>query len=521
MRRLRSEHGFALPFALAVLIVSSIMLVSIVEYSSSNSRSAARGKGTQNAFTLSEAGLNNALAVLFNGGNVLTQGLMPACTLPEANWNLSTYDGGTVRWCGTLDLSQNLWNLKAIGIVDNPTGSTAPDVRRTLTATVPITPQATTDNSAQAWNYMFATRTGTASGCDLRYSNNVVVGSNVYLAGNLCLDNNVVLTSPKVIVGGKIDIATNGRIGASGTNNWSTRVEVQIAGSGGQYCRYSGGAWSGQTCGDAHHVYSKNAAATAMTVSYAPESITPPVPQWDNWYTNSAPGPRIACTTSSGTPPTWDNNSTRDGNNGSVGTVFDLAPASSSYSCVAGAASDPIGKLAWNHTTKVLTLTGTMFIDGSAKVTSSAVNRYAGYATLYLSGTFLMDNGAKLCAQINAGGTDCDYVGWNPNTNLLAVIANGDGSISGAGSQTGSTSEGGGNGVKLVNNVRFQGAFQSTKAIQLSNNAKVDGPMIASTIVVDNNVTPDAFPTITIAPSGLPGNPAVYAQPNEPQKFSG
>ncbi len=521
MRLLRSERGLALPFALAVLIVSSIMLVSIVEYSSSNSRSAARGKGAQNAFTLSEAGLNNALAVMFNGGNVLSQGLMPACTLPEANWSVGTYDGGTARWCGTLDLSQNLWNLKALGIVDNPTGSTAPDVRRTLTATVPITPQATTDNSAQAWNYMFATRTGTSGGCDLTYSNNVTIGSNVYTAGNLCLDQNVVISSPKVIVGGKIDIENNGRIGTSGTNNWSTRVEVQVGGSGGQYCRYAGGAWSGQTCGDAHHVYSRNAAATAMTVSYTPEAITPPAPEWDNWYSNSAPGPTIACTTSTGTPPVWDNNSTRDGNNGSVSTVFDLAPVSSSYTCVSGMASNPIGKIAWNHTTRVLTLVGTMFIDGSAKIVNTAVNRYTGYATLYLSGTFLMDNGAKMCAVVNAGGTDCDYAGWDPNTTMLAVVANGDGSISGAGSQTGSTTSGGGNGIKLVNNTRFQGALQATKAVQLQNNAKVDGPIIASTIVVDNNVTPDAFPVITTAPSGLPGNPAVYAQPNEPQKFSG
>ena len=95
MRRLRSEHGFALPFALAVLVVSSIMLVSIVEYSSSNSRAAARGKGAQNAFALSEAGLNNALAVMFNGGNVLSQGLMPACTLPEAERS-STWHSSSV-----------------------------------------------------------------------------------------------------------------------------------------------------------------------------------------------------------------------------------------------------------------------------------------------------------------------------------------------------------------------------------------------------------------------------------------
>lgn len=521
MRRLRREDGLALPLALGVLLVTSIMLVTIVEYSSSNARSAARGKGQQNAFSLAEAGLNNTFAVLFKPGvNVLQQGLMPSCALPEANWNLSTYDGGTVRWCGTVDLAKNVWNVKAIGIVDNPTGVSASNLRRTLTAVVPIEPQPTTDNTAQAWNYMFSTRTGTPSGCDLTYSNNVVIGSNVYAMGNLCLDQNVVVSAPKVIVKGKIQIANNGRIGQSGTNNWSTRVETQVGGVGGYYCKYSTGAWQ-TTCGDAQRVYSKDAAATAMTVSFTPESITAPAPEWDNWYANSAPGPKIACTYSSGTPPTFENETSNPTRNNSVPTVFELTPASTSYECRVGPASDPTGQISWDSVAKLLTVRGTIFIDGSIKAVNTAVVSYTGYATIYVSGTFLMDNGAKLCAVVKADGTDCDYVGWDPNTRMLAVIANGDGSLSGVQSQTGSTSDGGGNGIKLVNNTRFQGALQATKAVQLQNNSKVDGPIIASTVVVDNNVTPDAFPTITTVPSGLPGNPAVYAQPLSPTKFSG
>jgi len=31
----------------------------------------------------------------------------------------------------------------------------------------------------------------------------------------------------------------------------------------------------------------------------------------------------------------------------------------------------------------------------------------------------------------------------------------------------------------------------------------------------------DSFPTITTVPAGMPGNPAVYAQPNPPQLYSG
>ena len=42
------------------------------------------------------------------------------------------------------------------------------------------------------------------------------------------------------------------------------------------------------------------------------------------------------------------------------------------------------------------------------------------------------------------------------------------------------------------------------------------------TMIFDNNVSNDQFETITTVPVGMPGNPAVYAQPNPPpQLYSG
>lgn len=73
----------------------------------------------------------------------------------------------------------------------------------------------------------------------------------------------------------------------------------------------------------------------------------------------------------------------------------------------------------------------------------------------------------------------------------------------------------------LSNIVCFQGALYATNAIQLVNNSKVDGPMIGSAVIVDNNVTPDAFPFITTAPAGMPGNTNVFAQTQPPRLFSG
>src|SRR5207244_6517260 len=51
--------------------------------------------------------------------------------------------------------------------------------------------------------------------------------------------------------------------------------------------------------------------------------------------------------------------------------------------------------LSWDATARVLTVNGTVFIDGSAKVANGLVNSYKGVGSLYLSGTLLL-KGSKL-----------------------------------------------------------------------------------------------------------------------------
>jgi hypothetical protein len=164
------------------------------------------------------------------------------------------------------------------------------------------------------------------------------------------------------------------------------------------------------------------------------------------------------------------------------------------------------GELSWNATTKTLTAMGTIFIDGSAKVSNLAVNTYNGQAALYLSGTYYQNG--TLCSAVS--GTGCDFSGWNPNRDMLTIIANGNGG------QVNS-----GDSIQVANNFSFQGALFGTNAVELGNNANVDGPIIGSQILLSNNLTTNNFPTITTVPVGMPSNPAVYGQPNPPQNFSG
>jgi hypothetical protein len=81
------------------------------------------------------------------------------------------------------------------------------------------------------------------------------------------------------------------------------------------------------------------------------------------------------------------------------------------------------GELSWNAATKTLTVSGTIYIDGSATISDGAINTYNGQATLYLSGTFYANG--SLCAAVS--GTTCNFAGWQPDKELLMIIAAGSG----------------------------------------------------------------------------------------------
>jgi hypothetical protein len=565
LRLLRKQEGTALVMVMGVLAVLTIAGTSMMVYTSNNARNASRSKVEETSFSLSEAALNNAMAVLSNPtNNALDPDVLPST---EATASSVSYETGTAKWWGVLNRSQAMWTVTGLGLYNNPSG--AAPVRRSLTAKVPIIPTLSQPLNNPVWNYLYAGRTGNT--CDQSLKNNIVGASRMYIAGNLCLDPNVQLNQSTVIVGGNVDVANNAAIGAS--TSFSTRVESYVGGS----CRYGTGSWV--TCSgnqDANHIYSKLSDGSTIAVNHTPPVVPPPTADFANWYENAIPGPSQSCTTSSGTPPAFDND--YPSRNNSLG-IFDLTP-SSSYICrvgpgasttltsavnatqttltVASASGFPTtafrlriddemmnvtsgfggttwtvtrgvngstgaahtasqtalwddsnasGELSWNATTKSLTVKGTIFIDGSAKISNGSVNSYNGQAALYLSGTFR--GTGTLCGSVSAGA--CAFSTWNPDSEMLTIIANGNG-----GAQVNP-----GDSIFIDNNYSFQGGLYGTNAVEFGNNVSVDGPIVGSQILLSNNLTTNAFPTISVVPAGMPSNPAVYAQPNPPQLFAG
>jgi Tfp pilus assembly protein PilX len=566
-RLLRSQDGLALPLVLGVIVVLTISVSTLAYYSATNSRSVSQSKDDTRSFSLSESGLANAMAVLANPtNNALDPDTLPSS---EATASSATYENGTAKWWGVLDRSAAVWTVTALGLTNNPTGSGVAQVRRRLTAKVSIQPTYTQPLNNPVWNYLYSGHTG--STCDQSLNNNITGSSRMYVAGNLCLSPNVILTQSVVIVGGNADLENNSAFGAN--TSMSTRIETYVGGS----CRYAGGSWAACSGNqDSRHIYSKQVDGSTIGVSHSPPVVPPPTADFASWYENAIPGPSQSCTTSSGTPPTFDNNYPARDN--SVSTVFDLTPLSS-YICRVGpgastaltsainssqttvnvssaagfptsqykirvddevmtvtggygtttwtvsrgasgtaAASHasaqtvlwddatPSGELSWNATTKTLTVKGTILIDGSAKISNGALNTYNGQATLYLSGTFYANG--SLCAKFS--GSACDFANWNPNSELLTIVANGSGGQVNPGDS-----------ILFANNFSFEGALFGTNAIEFGNNVSIGGPIVGSQILLSNNLITNNFPEVTTVPVGMPSNPAVYAQPNPPQMFAG
>jgi hypothetical protein len=493
----RCERGMTLVLTLGVMTALSAAVIVVIQYGSASGNEAGMFKTDKQAFALAEAGINNAVAVLNNpSNNALDQDLLPTRT--------TNYEGGRVVWSGTLDRTTAVWTLSATGYSRNPTGPNGTsEIKRVLSAKVTVVPTLTQPLNNPAWNYLFNKVTNLT--CDMTLDNNLTGSSRLYVAGDLCLNNNAVFNAPELIVHGSLSLDNNSAVGAA--TNMDSRVQTHV-GNGCRHNKYNGNAWANPCSGnqDVRKIYSKmNPQSWVVGVNTAPPIIAAPASDFSSWYENAIPGPSQSCTTVSGTPPVFDND--YPNRNNSIASVFELTP-NSSYTCRVGPAGSPSGEISWNNSTKTLTVAGTIYIDGSIKITNNATNQYNGQATLYISGTLLIYNNAKLCGGIVSG--NCDFAAWNPNTEMLTIVADGVGGQAGAG-----------NSILVDNNSQFQGGLFATGNISLTNNAKSDGPMVANQLIFTNNVQNDSFPTITTVPVGMPGNPAVYAQPNPPQSFSG
>jgi hypothetical protein len=529
-RRLRDESGIALIMALLVMTVLTIVTTGTIYYSTSSQHSSQLSLSRDGSYRLAEAGINNAMAVLgmppdpvtgignnaldpnvFCGLSGKTYTSTSPCTIKD------TYGANYVIWTGVLNTGTATWTLTSTGYAVNPniTKSTQYS-KRTLTVSVAVHPTLTQPLNTPVWNYIYATKPPStpASVCDETLAQSVNISSPFYVEGNLCLNQSSQISKGPLVVKGRVTINNSAKIGTSAVPLSDAHI---LNGCTWNNTTHTPCDWNGtQIVQGLDNVY-----ATVIDGN-APTGLTPPTPNYNNWYLNANPGPYFPCQTISGqaplSPPVFD--SPVDANPGDTDaqklafqnnnlTTQDLTPGYD-YRC-----QTISGELSWNNTTKTLTVKGTMYIDGSVYIQNGAVNKYTGQGVIYLGGTFFMKN-SSLCGAIYNGACDLrayqasPQQGWDPNSALVCFVAKGVG--------TGGLISAG-DSAQFVS-ANLQGAVYAAGNIDIGTTSNVDGPMVGYQVILGQSVT-TSFPSITIVPQGMPSNPTAYAQIDPPSDYSG
>jgi Tfp pilus assembly protein PilX len=427
LRALRNEEGIALVMALGVMFVLTIAAVSVIQFTSLNSRSASYNRSNQDATALAEAGVNFARSILWQSANPTD-----ASAVPNGS---TTVDGETVSWQASYNAPTATWTLTGLATQRNPTHGT--DITRRVTSEVLVQTTVTSNTALnEVWRYLYADSTTACT----RFADNAVVSASMYIRGNLCLDDNAVITGSRVQVMGSLNMGGNSKIGDPGR----PVDEVHVRGGCG-----------GDPCNGGDRVHSRASDVT-------PAELEKPPAEFDVWYSNAAPGPVRGCTSGS-FPGGFDNDTVM---NASRATV-NLAP-SSAYDCqVRDGSGTLIGQLAWNPSTRILTVAGTIFFDGPLSVNSSTTIVYSGRATIYVNGTIVFNDNARVC-----GVAACDST-WNPTANLITFVAGGWDS-----SQT---------SIALRDGARVQAALWAAKNYVGADNTHMYGPIIADRLSIPDN----------------------------------
>ncbi len=232
VRRLQAERGFALVMALGLLTVLTIAGTAVTYYATSNLTAATTNKARTSAFDLAEAGINDAMAVLYNqlntdgsiksgGVSPLTTTLLPSTTIQYAGIH------GSVTYSGTLNTTTSVWTITSTGKVKNDQGYQS----KTLTRTVTVKGLNVGANGS-SWSRFYDNDT---SSCLTINAETFV--TNVATKGNLCLTNGGAITGANTLVdvGGTVTItgpdATGGPNSPTAGAGWTNPGNVYTSNS--------------------------------------------------------------------------------------------------------------------------------------------------------------------------------------------------------------------------------------------------------------------------------------------------
>ena len=434
----------SLIFAVSILGGISISGATAIQFVSSNELAAERSYVESEAQVTADAGHNIARAILWDPDTNLTDpSAIPLMT--------TTIDGKQVSYSGSYDSLSQIWTLSGTASFPNPNAGGAPIVK-TVSSKVQVTPGATVPdpNTQAAWSTIYVDDWTDCA----KIEHNFVVRVEMYVRGDLCMEDDAVIDAEAGIVQvwGNIDIEDDATIGTSGD------PLQYLAVSGG--CRDENPTSSNSPPRPFNNPCDGGDSTYVTTFSDSPEDITMPPMDLPYWYANAKPGPMHPCT--SGSLPSGEEFDDDTTINESANT-FELTTAAA-YDCQYWEGGEMIGRIAYSGDLNgTLTVLGTIFFDGDIHLRDGDGVRaqYDGQATLYSSEEIEVEDDVWLC-----GVFACDET-WDPTTNMLVLVADGDG-----------TSD----GIDVEEDAKFQGAAFSLTELDISKNGEFWGSAITRRI---------------------------------------
>lgn len=459
MARLRDQSGIALVVALGVLVVISITVISVLTYTGSNARSVRYDDARQQAVSIAEAGMNEAIAVVSNASDVRDPSALPS--------GGRTFTGGaTANWSGSVN--GDTWTISSTSTVKNPSG--AADLHKTVSSQFRIGVDGV--GYAPAWQFTYTDSTSTC----MNLSQSAAIAVPFYIQGNLCLSNSANPIADEITVKGHITLQNSSKIGSS------TKYISKLHTSG--CSTSSSGPWTLANCTPANRVYANQVDSTFANVAK-------PTVDLSYWYTYAKPGPRNSCTTSSGTPPSFDNNLALDH---SLSTV-NLLPAYS-YSCTVTSNGSTLGKLIWTYNGSSpgsLQISGVIFFDGDISL-PSGLAVYSGRGTIYSSGTISISNSTYVC-----GAANCDVNNWDGDNSMITLVAGCGDTASGISAYCNQSDD-----FVARNSAKFQGGVYAVTDVRQQQSALIEGPIISRQLYIENSSTAQKWPPIDFVSYGAP-----------------
>jgi len=443
-----------LVLTLVIMGVLSITIASVAMFTTSNEQHSARDRDIARALNTAEAGLNNALAVLTQQDSTGTSPI--GSTLANTTFSI---DGGSGTYSATKNSGLE-WTISASG--------TSPNGRVTRTLELKLDGTQSTQSTAQSPVYGYGFFVNATSGCTTIAGNSPVQVS-VFVRNDLCLTGNATVAQPgitsntlTVYVGGKYTATANPSVGSS-----TQKIQSFTAVGGCQ--RQNSNVICSTSAQSKVHANGYSSTPSAIT---KPTADAAAVYASGNWHSP-------VCSVGSFT---FDGDTTL---NASLGSV-DLLQSNTrpSFDCTVWnpSGTSQIGRLAWDLTTKVLTISGTILIDGGLSFSGQTSASYTGFGSIYANGLVTTAGQAAICGPpATPNGSSCTG-NWLPAQGALTIVGLNGWSMSGQSEF---------NVIAYVN-----GAFSATGG------AVVTGPAIADTATLSGN---GKFATVSTVPPGTPG----------------